>query len=178
MQLKPHHFPIIRVTIAIIIAVVILVCFFNWKRDYEQKPEIVITASRVGDVTLRVGDNDIDFINGVANEVYPDKIDAQFFGEPIVGDINGDKVSDGVIWFSYTSESKETSYYVAGVILTPDGYVGTNAILLGNNLASQTLEVHDGIIIANYAIKRDGDSSVGISKYFKVENGTLVEYVN
>ena len=59
------------------------------------------------------------------------------------------------------------------------GFRGTNAVLLGDRIAPQTIEIRDGVVIANYADRRPEESmavlpSVGMSKYLVVKAGKLV----
>ncbi|HRH21982.1 MAG TPA: hypothetical protein PLJ58_02155, partial [bacterium] len=55
-----------------------------------------------------------------------------------------------------------------------------NAILLGDRIAPQTTEWLDGEIVVNYAERKAGEAmtvspSVGVSRYFQVADGTLIE---
>ena len=59
------------------------------------------------------------------------------------------------------------------------GFRGTNAVLLGDRIAPQTIEIRDGVVIANYTDRRPEESmavppSVGMSKYLVVKAGELI----
>ena len=104
----------------------------------------------------------------------------KMFGVPVVGDLDGDKDSDAAVMLVDTPGGTGTFYYIAAAINTGHGYQGTNAILLGDRIAPQTMEIRDGVIIANYADRKpdepfSADPSVGKSLYAKVVDGKLVE---
>ena len=73
-----------------------------------------------------------------------------------------------------------TFYYIAAGIDKGDGYLGTNAIFLGDRIAMQTVEIDNMQIIVNYTDNVEGDSmadgtSVGVSKWFVVDGDKLIE---
>jgi heat shock protein HslJ len=104
----------------------------------------------------------------------------RYFGDQASGDFNNDGRRDVVFILTQTDGGSGTFYYVAAAILTADGYYGTNAILLGDRIAPQSTEIKTGQIIVNYADRKEGEPfttppSVGISRYFKIVGGQLVE---
>jgi hypothetical protein len=59
-------------------------------------------------------------------------------------------------------------------------YQGTNAVLLGDRIAPQTIDIRNGVVIANYADRRSNESmttppSIGKSKYLAIKEGRLEE---
>jgi hypothetical protein len=76
-----------------------------------------------------------------------------------------------------------TFYYVVVALSSPNGYIGTNGILLGDRIAPQTTEIKNGQIIVNYADRKTGEAmtiapSVGVSKYLNVNGNRLIEITN
>jgi hypothetical protein len=109
----------------------------------------------------------------------------QLFGTPTVGDLNGDGVSDAGVILVVSGSESEIYYYAAAALNNPTTYTyeGTNAIFLGDRIAPQTNTITNQTYIVNYADRSEGESmtvqpSVGVSKYFIVENNTLVETTN
>jgi hypothetical protein len=108
------------------------------------------------------------------------KITTQYFGNEAKGDLNGDGIPDLALLLTQSSGGSGTFYYVVAALQTSNGgYAGTNGILLGDRIAPQTTEIHNGEILVNYADRKPGEPmtaqpTVGVSKYFKVENDTLV----
>lgn len=126
---------------------------------------------------------DITLVNGYAEtEFAPGSISrlvTRYFGNEATGDLTGDGVADAAFLLTQDGGGSGTFYYVVAALETPDGYKGTNAVFLGDRIAPQTTEIRDGEIIVNYADRNPGEPmtaqpSVGVSKYFRVENGMLV----
>lgn len=106
------------------------------------------------------------------------KVTTQVFGEPILGDLNNDGRADAAVMLAQDTGGSGTFYYVAAALGTAAGTMGTNALLLGDRIAPQTLEIKGGQMIANYAERRPNEPmttspSIGVSKYFVVQNGVL-----
>jgi hypothetical protein len=105
----------------------------------------------------------------------------KYFGNDATGDLNGDGQPDTAFLLTYDGGGSGTFYYVVVALTTADGgYIGTNAILLGDRIAPQTTEIKDGELIVNYADRKPSEPmsappSVGVSKYLKISNDALVE---
>ncbi len=103
-----------------------------------------------------------------------------YFGNEIQADVNGDGSVDRVFLVTTSGSGSGTFFYVMASLNTSRGYVGTNTVFLGDRIAPQTTEVHDGVIVVNYATRKadqpmTAQPSVGVSKYFKVVDGRLME---
>jgi hypothetical protein len=124
-------------------------------------------------ITLANGVSEIEAAPGSAS-----KIVTRYFGNEATGDLNGDGMPDVALLLTQSGAGSGTFYYVVVALRTRDGYVGTNAVLLGDRIAPQSTEIRDGGLIVNYAERRPGDAmttppSVGVSKYLKVADGKL-----
>lgn len=96
------------------------------------------------------------------------------------GDFNRDGLGDVVVLLVQNAGGSGSFYYVAVVLGVKDGFRATNAILIGDRVAPQTTEVHDGTIVVNYEERYPWESfavspSVSRSRYFLVENDGLKE---
>ncbi|MBN1779422.1 MAG: hypothetical protein JW816_04395 [Candidatus Buchananbacteria bacterium] len=133
--------------------------------------------------TYFIDNQPVTLVDGYAEQSIDDsaaKIVTRYFGNEATGDLNGDAVSDVAFLLVQDSGGSGTFYYLAAAIKTEAGYIGTNAILLGDRIAPQTTEFRDGQIIVNYATRRPNEpitaqASVGVSRYFKISDGGLVE---
>jgi hypothetical protein len=102
------------------------------------------------------------------------------FGEPVVGDLNGDGVGDAGVMLVNDPGGSGTFYYAAVALRTATGFAATNAVLLGDRIAPQTMEIRNGMLIANVVVRKPNEPmtarpSVGVSTYFAVRDGVLVE---
>ncbi len=104
----------------------------------------------------------------------------RLFGEPTLGDLDGDGDLDAGVILEYQPGGTGTFYYVAAAVNTGTRYQGTNAFLLGDRIAPQTLEIRNGMLIANYADRAADEPfsirpSFGKSLYTKLSGFQLVE---
>lgn len=102
----------------------------------------------------------------------------RLFGAPVYGDLDGDGDQDAAVLIEQDMGGSGTFYYAAAATNAEDSYQGTNAILLGDRVAPQTIEIHGNTIVANYAQRGLGEPmtvppSIGVSKTMRVVNGVL-----
>lgn len=107
------------------------------------------------------------------------KTTTQYFGNDATGDLDGDGVPDVAFILTQSAGGSGVFYYVVAALKTPDGYKGTNAILLGDRIAPQTTAIQNGVLVVNFADRKPtepmtAEPSVGVSKKFKVSSSTLV----
>lgn len=177
-----------------ILLLVLCVWIFIKVNFYPEKTLLVEKTENIKDTTIKsastkdstylIENELITFKNGLSEiEIAPgsaSKRVTKYFGNEAVGDLNNDKKPDTAFLLTQESGGSGTFFYVAVLLSSEKGYVGTNAILLGDRIAPQNTEIKDGKIIVNYADRKMGEPfstapSVGISKYFKIESGKLVE---
>jgi hypothetical protein len=133
--------------------------------------------------TYTIEGQEIILINGKSEKDIPDsasKITTQYFGNEVIADLNTDGIKDVAFLLTQNSGGSGTFYYVATVISSKNGYVGTNAIFLGDRIAPQITEFQNGKIIVNYAERKPDEPmtaipSVGVSRYFKITDSNLAE---
>jgi hypothetical protein len=123
-------------------------------------------------------------VNGVAELPTPpgaaSTITIKYFGNDATGDLNGDGITDRAFLLTQQGGGSGTFYYVvASLQNSAGGYVGTNAVLLGDRIAPQSTAIKDAEVIVNYADRKVGEPmttkpSVGVTKYFSVANGQLM----
>jgi hypothetical protein len=155
-----------KIYILLGIAILLVIVAFWHKNSLDKNIPTFLTSYKNGTYTLE-------------NEQIKLGSTAKYFGNEVKADFNGDGVQD--IAFILTSEpgGSGTFYYIALALSKEGGYEGANTIFLGDRIAPQTTEYRNGEIIVNYADRKEGEPmttqpSVGVSKYFKVENNKLV----
>ncbi|MFA6463514.1 MAG: hypothetical protein WCV55_00735 [Candidatus Paceibacterota bacterium] len=129
-------------------------------------------------VTLQNGLAETEILPGSAS-----KKTTKYFGNELKTDLDGDGLQDVAFLLTQNSSGSGTFYYVVVALNTKDGYVGTNAILLGDRIAPQTTEFKDGKIVVNFAERLPNEPmtaklSRGVSKYFQVQDNKLISVTN
>lgn len=107
-------------------------------------------------------------------------VSTEIFGEPVYGDIDGDGDEDAGVLIKQEPGGTGTFYYVAAAINNDGNYEGTNAILLGDRVAPQNIQVSGGSVIANYADRgvdepMTAEPTVGKTLYTKFDKGRITE---
>jgi len=159
--------------------------------------EVIIQASSdqtVSEENLKNGTYIIDgqpitLANGIAEkELAPNSASKQvtrYFGNRVDVDLNSDGLMDSAFFLQQESGGSGTFYYVVAALKTADGYQGANAIFIGDRIAPQSTNVdpyNPSQFIVNYADRNAGEPmsaqlTLGVSKTFKFEDGSLVEVV-
>lgn len=108
------------------------------------------------------------------------KITTAYFGNEVFEDFDGDGDQDVAFLITQNTGGSGTFYYVVVALKTAEGYVGTNAVLLGDRIAPQTTEFRDGELIVNFADRAvnepmSASPSVGVSKHFVLNDRELIE---
>ncbi len=103
----------------------------------------------------------------------------QYFGNEVRKDLNGDGREDIIFLLTQNSGGSGTFFYVVAALNEGNGYVGTNAVFLGDRIAPQTTESGAGdSIIVNFADRKLDEPmtarpSVGKSMWLKIKDNTL-----
>jgi hypothetical protein len=108
------------------------------------------------------------------------RIVTRYFGNEAEGDLNDDGVPDVGAIITQEPGGSGTFFYAVAAIKTPNGYRGTNAVLLGDRIAPQTLSIENGLLTVNYADRKPDEPmvakpSVAVSKRLVVHDGKLIE---
>lgn len=153
----------------------------------EEQTAPVADSGGAVSTTLTVDGTEVLFINGIPTSPPGKKNTAgvYYFGNEVDADLNHDGTKDAAYLITKDGGGSGTFFYVVAVLKTDTGYVGTNAILLGDRIAPQTTELNldnpsDPVIVVNYADRNKGEPmsaqpSVGVSRSFHVVGGKLEE---
>jgi hypothetical protein len=130
---------------------------------------------------------EVTLVNGVAEqETAPGSTSrnvTRYFGNAVDIDLNSDGLMDSGFLLTQDGGGSGTFFYVAVALQTVGGYQGSNAIFLGDRIAPQSTNVDPNNptqLIVNYAERKASEPmsaqpSMGVSRTFKLENGSLVE---
>jgi len=153
-----------------------------------QATEVVTSPDEsIKNGTYFIDNQPITLINGVAEtELAPGSTSKQvtrFFGNQVDLDLNADGLVDSAFLLQQGNGGSGIFYYVVAAIKTKSGYTGTNAIFLGDRIAPQSTSIdpnNSSQFIVNYADRKANEPmssvpTIGVSRTFKFENGSLVE---
>jgi heat shock protein HslJ len=176
-----------KTTIYILIAIAVLVGGFYAFNNYiyNEKQGDPVVKEMVTDpknATYKVNGEAVTLKDGVSEVAIPDssaKVVTRYFGNELKTDLNGDGREDTFFLLTQETGGSGTFYYAAGALNTPDGYVGTQATLIGDRIAPQSTNKGTGsIVVVNYAVRKPGEAftvspSVGKSIWLKLDPAAL-----
>lgn len=125
-------------------------------------------------VTLKSGTSVVPAAPGSASNVT-----TTYFGNEVNGDFDADGRVDVAFILTQNTGGTGTFYYVVAALNTAKGYIGSDAVLLGDRISPQTTELKENnIIVVNYAERKPGQSfaespSVGKSIWLKLDPKTV-----
>jgi len=111
------------------------------------------------------------------------QVTTSIFGEPVSGDLNGDGTPDAAMVIVQNPGGSGTFYYVVAAINASNVAEGTNAVLLGDRIAPQTISIENGQIVVNYAERKPSEPmssppSIGVTKYLTITGTSTLAAVN
>jgi len=117
--------------------------------------------------------------NGLSNDTATG-LKTQYFGNEATGDLNSDGRDDVAFMLTQDGGGSGTFFYLTAALAVNYAYQGLNAVLLGDRIAPQNVQIKDGEITVNYADRAKDEPmttapSTGVSRYFKVTDNQLVE---
>ena len=153
----------------------------------QQNGEIAVQNNPLN-IAFTISGQNYTLANGkVEKEITPGSASKEvvaMFGEPVYGDLNGDGVPDAVMFITQNSGGSGTFFYVVEAINFNGVFKGTNAMLLGDRIAPQNINIIDGQAVANFAERKAGElfttqPSVGKSVwvYYDKKTGEIGELV-
>ncbi|OHA85620.1 MAG: hypothetical protein A2408_01030 [Candidatus Yonathbacteria bacterium RIFOXYC1_FULL_52_10] len=147
-------------TFLVVVAAIIILGGAYYIRTSEDQAPVSISNPR--NTAYQIDGQEYLLVNGtVEKETAPgsaSKDTVRVFGEPVVGDLDADGDTDAAIFLVKNSGGSGTFYYVALAMNENGTYRGTNALFLGDRIAPQTLEIHEGRAVANYAVRAAEES--------------------
>ncbi|MDP2705665.1 MAG: hypothetical protein Q8O49_00445 [bacterium] len=180
-----------KIIITFLILIILVTAGFVWKNYFSTERICCDLPSLTGPATVDYKDaaypiegEVVRLIGGLAEkEEAPDsaaKLVTRYFGNEVNEDFNEDGFKDAAFFLTQEAGGSGTFFYGAVALGSAEGYLGTNAIFLGDRVSPQSVEWRDGQIIFNYADRAEGDpmtarTSVGVSRYFQIKSGQLEE---
>ncbi|MES2125194.1 MAG: hypothetical protein V4503_10960 [Gemmatimonadota bacterium] len=83
----------------------------------------------------------VDGVSSVPIENSSARTTTRYLGREAEGDLNGDGLEDVAFWIAQDAGGSGTFYYVVVALKNPSGYTTTNAFLVGDRIAPESLQV-------------------------------------
>ncbi len=182
------------ILVLLIAALGFVVYKFNFKNDdvFIKNNEGRIQQINIHDGTYKIAGQNVVLKNGIsevpAAPGSASKVTTKYFGNDLKIDLNKDGVDDLVFIISQETGGSGVFYYVVGLLDTREGKIGTDAVLLGDRIAPQTIGFDEGkttlgtnrqgVIVVNYADRNKGEDfsvspTLGKSLWLKLDLKTM-----
>lgn len=176
-----------------VLALVILVGGYFILRPYSLNEKgVQILGSDYKNATYVIDGKSVTLVDGLSEvEAAPGsaaKIVTRYFGNEVRHDLNDDGREDIAFLLTQETGGSGIFFYVVAALNTPAGYVGSDAVLLGDRIAPQSTHMEEGattnetmrknVIVVNYADRILGEPftvqpSLGKSIWLKLDPNTM-----
>ncbi|HBD24520.1 MAG: hypothetical protein A2566_03800 [Candidatus Zambryskibacteria bacterium RIFOXYD1_FULL_40_13] len=147
-----------KILILLVILVIIFMGFllFMGKSEKISGEDYLNTTYKVEGVEVKLtnGKSEVEVVPGSASKVV-----TQYFGNAVKSDLDDDGREDIAFILTQQTGGSGTFYYVVASLNKESGYVGSDAVLLGDRIAPQTTHMGNGnVIVVNYVDRKPGES--------------------
>jgi hypothetical protein len=177
-----------KIVIGVVTVAIALIAVFYVLNVYIYHEKQAPTVTDHKDLEYRIDGTTVKLKDGFAEiEAAPgsaSKTTTRYFGNEYEVDLNNDGRQDVVFLLTQETGGSGVFYYVVAALNTEQGYVGSDAYLLGDRIAPQTIETsnnprHKNVIVANYADRAGGEPmstvpSIGKSAYLKLDTTNMM----
>jgi hypothetical protein len=165
---------------------------FQSNKEQGAVTEQIVAAQDHKNATYIIEGRPITLVNGLSEiAAAPDsasKITTRYFGNEVRHDLNDDGREDVAFLLTQESGGSGIFYYVVAALNTPTGYLGSQAVFLGDRIAPQTTHMDEGkttrgsdrknVIVVNYAVRAADEPltaspSIGKSLWLKLDPITM-----
>jgi hypothetical protein len=152
---------IIKVLVGLFVIVAVAGIYrFNFTNGGDTAP-ITITQPDPGSMTYKVGNDIFTLKNGKAEiDAAPGSASKNtliIFSEPVYGDLDKDGDTDAAVLLANTTGGSGVFYYAVLAINNGTSSRATDVMLLGDRIAPQTVEIHEGSAVYNFAERKGTD---------------------
>jgi hypothetical protein len=152
--------------VALILLVLGATTYVSFFRDGAGEDDDIQTAVSYKDATYMIQGTPVTLTHGVSEvESAPGsatKIVTKYFGNELVKDVNGDGKDDVTFLVTQETGGSGTSFYVVTAIQTDNGYIGSDALFLGDRISPQSTVSGEGnSVVVNY-VDRNLEEDFGV----------------
>ena len=175
-----------------IILIVLLFSFIAFKL-YAPKEQVTVQVltQDYKNATYRIEGRPVTLTNGLSEieaATGSAKIITRYFGNEVKHDLNDDGREDIVFLLTQETGGSGTFFYVVAALNTANGYIGSEALFLGDRIAPQTTHMNEektirgtnrqNVIVVNYAVRLPSEpftapASLGKSIWIKLDPVTM-----
>jgi hypothetical protein len=96
----------------------------------------------------------------------------------VFGDLDGDGDEDAAVWLIHERGGTGSFFYVAAALMSGGRFHGTNAVLVGDRIAPQAMEIRNGVLVVTFAGRESSEPmtarpSIVMTLYLIVDQGLL-----
>lgn len=144
--------------VAILVGVILLIGFIlksNSDKSTSKDSNGTVAEADYKNAEYIIDGRSVKLVNGLLEEEEVSgsagKIITRYFGNDLVVDLNDDGRDDVVFYLTQESGGSGVFYYVAAALNTVSGYLGSQALFLGDRIAPQPINKGEGkIVVVNY----------------------------
>lgn len=147
------------------------------------KKNNVAQANDYLNTTYKINGEEVKLINGKSEkEAAPgsaSKVVTRFFGNEVKHDFDGDGREDIAFILTQETGGSGTFYYFVASLNKENGFLGSEAVFLGDRISPQSTNMGEGnIVVVNFAERKQGESfdvspSVGKSLWLLLDPKTM-----
>lgn len=151
---------------------IILIIFVDFKKDENVKATPLNTTYYISGKPFTM----VDGISEIPSDASSSsKIITRYFGNGVSLDLDFDSYFDEVFLITQETGGSGTFFYMVAAINKNDGYVGSQAVFIGDRISPQNITITENNTIAvNYVDRKPGENfsvkpSIGKTLYFKYD---------
>ncbi len=149
----------------IYILLVVLVLLLASLLILKDEKSIEVSGNGYLNTTYKIDGQEVRLVNGKSEkELAPgsaSKVITQYFGNEVKSDLDDDGREDIAFILTQQTGGSGTFYYLVAALNKEGGFIGSDAVLLGDRVAPQSTNMGKGnILIVNYADRKAGESFV------------------
>lgn len=160
---------------AVLIAAVVVFVVMN--TDEGEIAPAVSNQSSPEDISVEVSGRTFELVDGEASIQTVSNSDTRetlrVFGDPVYGDLDNDGDEDAVLLLQYSGGGTGVFYYVTFALRDGEDYRASSALLLGDRISSQSVEIQNGRALVRF---KDRDPSEPMSSPAAIDRAVWIQY--
>lgn len=181
-----------KVILAVLVLAVLVAGYFVLRPSSLNENGGQVLGADYKNATYVIDGKSVILVDGLSEvEAAPgsaSKIVTRYFGNEVRHDLNDDGREDVAFLLTQETGGSGTFFYVVAALNTSAGYIGSDAVLLGDRIAPQSTSMDEGItangtnrqnvIVVNYAVRLPNEPftvqpSLGKSIWLKLDPNTM-----